>query len=69
MEISKENVFKVEYTSVLGQEFTKKERRTSKIINFISNNKLITATIIIFLMCFTLNFVLIYNFMKLLENL
>ena len=67
MEISKENVFKVGYTSVLGS--TLKKNRTSKIKKFIKNNKIISITILVFVMCFSLNVIMIYNFMKILENM
>ena len=67
MGISKENVFKVEYTSVLGN--TLKEKRTSKIKKFIKTNKIISITVLVFVMCFSLNVIMIYNFMKILENI
>ena len=67
MGISKENVFKVEYTSVLGN--TLKEKRISKIKKFIKTNKIISITVLVFVMCFSLNVIMIYNFMKILENI
>ncbi len=67
MEISKENVFKVEYTSVLGGKT--RRNSTSKIKKFIKSNKIISITILIFIMCFSINIILIYNFMKILENM
>jgi len=67
MEISKENVFKTQYTSVL--ESTLKKNRTSKILKFIKKNKLISITILVFSTCFSLNIILIYNFLKILENM
>ena len=42
------------------------EKRTSKLIKFIKNNKLITISALIFIMCVSLNFILIYNFMRVL---
>lgn len=69
MEISKENIFNVKYTSVLGEKTNKDKKWTSSILEFIHNNKLITITLIIFVMCLSLNFILIYNFMKILENI
>ena len=69
METSKENVFKVEYASVLGGNIIKKKKWTSKFAELFNKNKLVTATIIIFAMCVILNFVLIYNFMRILENM
>ena len=46
----------------------KDKKSTSYILKFINEHKLITASIIIFLMCCTLNFILIYNFMAILAN-
>lgn len=69
MEMSKENIFKIRYTSVLEQRKSKTKERTSKIREFIQKNKLITVTATIFTMCLSLNMILIYNFMKILENM
>ena len=68
MEISKENVFKVGYTSVLNGNLSKQKKRTNHIIKFIRENKLVSITMIIFVVCVSFNFILIYNFMKILEN-
>ena len=46
----------------------KEKTRTGKIKEFIKKNKILTTTILIFCMCLSLNFILIYNFMKLLGN-
>ncbi len=62
MDISKKNIFKINYTAVLGREKSKKKKWTSRLKEFIVNNKLITLTIVIFCVCLTLNLVLIYNF-------
>ena len=67
MEISKENVFKTQYTSVLGR--SAKRKRTSKILNFIKKNKIISITILIFIVCSSFNMLLVYNFIKILENM
>ncbi len=69
MEISKENIFRKEYTGIFGQATIKRKSRLKKITGFIKNNKLISITLIVFLMFITLNFVLIYNFIKILENM
>lgn len=65
MEISKENIFKVKYTSVLEKR-GKKKRWTSSVIRFIRENKLISLSIIVFLMCVGMNLILIVNFFKIL---
>lgn len=45
---------------------SKVKKSTSYILKFISEHKLISTSIVIFIMCCTLNFILIYNFMKIL---
>ena len=67
MEFSKENVFKVGYTSTL-QEKTKKKKWTSKFLKFIHNNKIISISIIVFFMCVMMNLFLIFNFLKILQE-
>ena len=47
---------------------SKQKKWTRSIKNFVASNKIITITAIIFTMCFILNLVLIYNFMRILEN-
>lgn len=55
------------YTYTLGQAVKKK--RTSKIKKLIKNNKFLSVVVGIFLISCTLNFVLIYNFMLILEKI
>lgn len=70
MDMPKNNVFNVSYTSVLGQANVKKENKIkNKFKKIIKANKLITGTFLIFIMCFVLNIVLIYNFMSILKNI
>ena len=69
MEMSNENAFKVGYTSVFKEQKSKKEKWTSKIGNFINEHKIITLFMVIFCTCCTLNFVLIYNFVQILEKM
>lgn len=70
MDMPKNNVFNVCYTSVLGQANVKKEKKfKNKFKKIIKANKLITGTFLIFIMCFVLNIVLIYNFMSILKNI
>jgi len=68
MEISKENIFNVKYTSVLEKR-GKKKRWTSNIVRFIRDNKLISISIIVFLMCVGINLILIFNFFKILTTI
>ena len=66
MEISKENVFKTQYTSIIGQAL--KGKMASKLKQFIKNNKIISITIVVFFMCLSLNCILIYSFIKVVET-
>lgn len=68
MEISKENIFKVNYTSVLG-ETKKEEKSRTSILKFIKENKIISFTFIIFLIASCFNFILVYNFIRILETI
>ncbi len=45
------------------------KKRTSSLKKFIESNKLISLTAMIFFTCLTLNMLLIYNFIRLLENM
>ena len=67
MEISKDNIFGVKYTSVLEKKSTKK-KRTSTFLKFMRENKLISISIIVFLMCVGMNLILIFNFFKILQQ-
>ena len=64
MQISKENVFNVNDTSVL-----EKKNRTSRFRKFIKQNKILSIAFFVFIICLIFNFILIYNFMKILENI
>ena len=67
MDISKENIFKVGYTSTL-QKNVENKKWTSKFLKFIRNNKIISISIIVFFMCVMMNLFLIYNFLKVLQQ-
>lgn len=67
MDISKENVFKVGYTSTLKTSEENK-KWTSKFLKFIRDNKIISISIIVFFMCVMMNLILIYNFLKVLQQ-
>ena len=67
MEISKENVFKVEYTPILSVGIDKPKKRTRHIIKFIKKNKILAIAGIVFIGCVCLNFMLIYNFLRILS--
>ena len=69
METSKENIFQMKYTSVFKDQKIEKKNWTSRIKEFILKNKIISVSLIIFFMCFILNCVLVYNFIRILENM
>lgn len=69
MEVSKENMFKVGYTSVLGENTVETKKWTSSLKRILNKNKLITGTVIIFGICVILNCILIFNFIRILENM
>ena len=68
MDISKENIYNVKYTSVIERGTLKKKRWTSKIKQFIRENRIISIATILFIMCVGMNLTLIYNFMKILQE-
>ena len=68
MEISKENIYDVKYTSILKGNGFKKRKWTSNFKKIIHENKIISISIVIFIMCVGMNLFLIYNFMKILQE-
>lgn len=68
MEFSKENSFKIGYSSVFAEPKVKNKIRTS-ILKFIKENKIISFTLIIFLIASCFNFILVYNFIRILETI
>lgn len=67
MEMSKNSVFKTQYTSVLDVDNNEHKNRTSKsskMWSFIKNNKIISITALIFITCLSFNLFMIYNFIK-----
>ena len=67
MKISKDTIFKTTFTSVL--EKTKNRKWTSRLVNFIANHKIISITFLIFILFFSVNVILIYNFIKLIQTI
>lgn len=68
MNISEDNMFKIGYTSVLSKKIDNKKRWTS-FIGIIKKYKLIITTITIFLLASTFNFILLFNFFRILERI
>lgn len=63
-----ENVFNVKYNTKTDRLEIEKERKSSKIYRFIQNHKFISIIFASFFALSTINFYLIYSFMKILEN-
>jgi len=68
MEFSKENIYDVKYTSILKENKLKKREWTSNLKKFIRENKIISISIVIFIMCVGMNLTLIYNFIRVLQE-
>lgn len=64
-----ENVFNVKYNTKLDKLKMQKERRTTKIFRFVQKHKFISIVSVSFFALSSINFYLIYNFMKILENI
>lgn len=64
-----ENIFNVKYNTKLDRLEIGKERKNSKIYKFIHNHKFISIIFVSFLTLSTINFYLIYSFMKILERI
>lgn len=69
MEYTKDVFFKVRYNTNLNRLQIEKERWTSKLLKKIRTHKLLTTAIIAFFVFSTLNIVMIYSFMKILQNI
>lgn len=69
MEFAKERLFEVKYDTKLDRLVIKKETIISKIRRTIKRHKLITMASIALAVFSFLNFAMIYNFMKILQNI
>lgn len=69
MEYAKDGFMQIKYNSKLNKIELKKENWTSKVYKTIKKHKLITTVIIAFGMFSTLNAIMIYNFMKIMQNI
>lgn len=76
MEIAKDNIFKIVYDK--GKKKDKaswtsrkkdKECWKSRVMKMMKKHKLITTTLIAFAMFSTMNCIMIYNFVRILQNL
>ena len=69
MEYAKEKFYEVMYNTKLDRLVIKKERWISKVKRFIRTHKFITTVTIAFAIFSTANVIMIYNFMKVLQNI
>ena len=69
MEYAKDEIFQVRYNTKMDKLQIRHEKLVKRIIKTMRRHKLITVTAITFLIFSILNVVMIYNFLKLLENL
>ena len=69
MEYAKDELFEVRYDTKLDRLVIKKPRWRSKVLRIIRRHKLITTATIAFIMFSWLNIVMIYSFMKILQNI
>lgn len=66
---AKENLFEVRYDTKLDRLVIKKAKWSSKVRRWIKTHKLMTTAISTFMMFSILNIVMIYSFMKILQNI
>ena len=63
-----ENVFNIRYNTKLDRLEIPKERKVMRIFKFIQKHKFISIVSVSFIALSTINFYLIYSFVKVLEN-
>ena len=55
------------YNTLLGGKTTKKRIWTSRILKFIKKNKIVSISIILFILCVNVNLILIVRFLSVLQ--
>lgn len=68
MEYAKDEVFKIRYNTNLNRLQIGKENWTSRFFKAMKRHKLISMVVIAFIMFSMANVIMIYNFMKILQN-
>ena len=68
MEYAKDEVFQIRYNTKLNRLESKEENWTSRLVKKIKSHKLLTSSIIAFLLLATANVVMIGSFIKILQN-
>ena len=69
MEYAKDEVFQISYATKLNRLKGEEQSWTSRLCKKVKIHKLITTTIIAFLMFATCNLIMICDFMKILQNI
>lgn len=69
MEYAKDEIFQVRYNTNLNRLQIGQERWTNRLLKAIKKHKLITTTVIAFIMFSTINIIMIYNFIIILQNI
>lgn len=69
MEYAKDEIFQIRYNTNLNRLEIGHQRWTSRMIKTIKRHKLITTVIVAFITFSTINIFMIYNFMKILQNI
>ena len=68
MEYAKDEMFQISYNTKLDRLQIRPENWTSRLCKRIKKHKLLSTVIITFLMFTVINLVMIYSFMKILQN-
>lgn len=69
MEYAKDEIFQIRYNTNLNRLQIGNDRLISRILKTIKNHKLISTAIIAFIMFSTVNIIMIFNFMKILQTI
>ena len=68
MEYAKDEFFKIRYNTKVNRFQMRKEAYISKIYEKIKSHKFISTIILVFFMFSTINIIMIYNFIKILQG-
>ena len=63
------DIFNVKYNEKLDRLELPKEKKTSKVLNFIKKHKFFSSILLSLFIFLGINFYLIFSFMKILENI
>ena len=69
MEYANDEIFQIRYNTKLNRLEMRGESWTSRLYKKIKRHKLVSTTIIAFFIFSTINMIMIYNFMKILQNI